>query len=197
MFYLPYLCLFAYSGVQHILCCVFVLFFFVLCTLCKQFLWIVHFWFPLQCSIIENFKTEPVENLNRLRKETESLALPLVVTMIRVTRVDRKYTPILLCDRIERKHEKHDLLLQNMINSLIQRHRSCSNFYKISMFVLCKGSLGFCQNSTFTHYLHSNIKIQQTIKVGNRETATPSTEYIRKNKPQVKRCRSVVIIIEP
>ena len=43
MFYLRYLCLFAHSGVQHILCCVFVLFFFVLCTLCKQFLWIVHF----------------------------------------------------------------------------------------------------------------------------------------------------------
>ena len=36
-----YVCLFAYSGVQHILCCVFVLFFFVLCTLCDQFLWIV------------------------------------------------------------------------------------------------------------------------------------------------------------
>jgi len=30
MSYLRYLCLFAYSGVQHILCCVFVLFFFVL-----------------------------------------------------------------------------------------------------------------------------------------------------------------------
>ena len=33
MSYLHYLCLFANSGVQHILCCVFVLFFFVLCTL--------------------------------------------------------------------------------------------------------------------------------------------------------------------
>jgi hypothetical protein len=29
--YLCYLCLFAHSGVQHILCCVFVLVFFVLC----------------------------------------------------------------------------------------------------------------------------------------------------------------------
>ena len=29
--YLHYLCLFAYNGVQHILCCVFVLFVFVLC----------------------------------------------------------------------------------------------------------------------------------------------------------------------
>ena len=41
------LCLFSYSGVQHILCCVFAVFFFVLCTLCRQFPWIVHFWFPL------------------------------------------------------------------------------------------------------------------------------------------------------
>jgi hypothetical protein len=31
--YLRCLCLFAHSGVQHLLCCVFVLFFFVLCTL--------------------------------------------------------------------------------------------------------------------------------------------------------------------
>ena len=36
------------SGVQHILCCVFVLFVFVLCIQCCQFLWIVHFWLPLQ-----------------------------------------------------------------------------------------------------------------------------------------------------
>jgi hypothetical protein len=42
MSHLRYLCLFAQSGDQHILCCVFVLFF-VLCTLCCQCLWIVHF----------------------------------------------------------------------------------------------------------------------------------------------------------
>ena len=35
-------CLFAYSGFQHILC----YFFFVLCTLCCQFLWIVHLLLP-------------------------------------------------------------------------------------------------------------------------------------------------------
>ena len=40
MSYLRYLCLLAHSGVQHILCCVFGLFFVVLCTLCCQFLWI-------------------------------------------------------------------------------------------------------------------------------------------------------------
>ena len=41
--------LFSYSGVQHKLCSVFV--FFVLCTLCCQFLWIVHFWLPLRYSL--------------------------------------------------------------------------------------------------------------------------------------------------
>ena len=51
MFYLRYLCLFVHCGVQHILCFVFVLFFFVLCTLCCQFLWIVHFWLPLRYSL--------------------------------------------------------------------------------------------------------------------------------------------------
>jgi hypothetical protein len=43
MSYLRYLCLLAYSGVRRMVCYVFVLFFFVLCTLCFQFLWIVHF----------------------------------------------------------------------------------------------------------------------------------------------------------
>jgi len=33
MYYLRYLCLFTYSDVPHILCCVFVLFIYVLCTL--------------------------------------------------------------------------------------------------------------------------------------------------------------------
>ena len=37
---LRYLCLFANSDVQRILCCVFVSFDFGLCTLCCQFLWI-------------------------------------------------------------------------------------------------------------------------------------------------------------
>jgi len=42
MSYLGCLCLFTYSGVKHILRCVFVLIF--LCTLCCQFLWISHYW---------------------------------------------------------------------------------------------------------------------------------------------------------
>jgi len=43
MSYLRYLFLLAYSDFQHILCYVFVCFFFVLCTLSYQFLWIVNF----------------------------------------------------------------------------------------------------------------------------------------------------------
>jgi len=48
MTYLRYLCLFALSGVYHILCCVFVLF---VCILYCQFLWIVHFPLSLRYSL--------------------------------------------------------------------------------------------------------------------------------------------------
>jgi hypothetical protein len=51
MSHLRYLCLFMHSGVQHILCCVFALFFFVLCILCFQFLWIVLLCLPLRYSL--------------------------------------------------------------------------------------------------------------------------------------------------
>ena len=51
MSYLRYMCLFTYIGVQHIMWCVFVLFVFVSCTLCCQFLWIVHLWLPLRYSL--------------------------------------------------------------------------------------------------------------------------------------------------
>ena len=36
MSYLRYFCLFVYSGVQHILCCAYVLFFVVLCILYRD-----------------------------------------------------------------------------------------------------------------------------------------------------------------
>jgi hypothetical protein len=51
MSYLRYLCLFAYSGIQLILCYVFVFFSFVLCILCCQFLWTVYFWLPRRYSL--------------------------------------------------------------------------------------------------------------------------------------------------
>jgi hypothetical protein len=34
------------------LCCVFVLLFFVFCAVCCKFLWIVHFVLPLRCSLV-------------------------------------------------------------------------------------------------------------------------------------------------
>ena len=45
---MSYLCLLACSGVQHILYCVFLFFFFVLCTLSCQYPWIVLLWLPLR-----------------------------------------------------------------------------------------------------------------------------------------------------
>jgi hypothetical protein len=58
MSYLRYLCLFAYSGVKHILHCVFVLFMFVLCTLCFQFPWIVHSWYSVFSNVYLPLKKE-------------------------------------------------------------------------------------------------------------------------------------------
>jgi hypothetical protein len=55
MSYLHYLCLFANSDVQHILCCACVLFFVFVCTLCCQFLCIVHFWLPFRYSLTFNW----------------------------------------------------------------------------------------------------------------------------------------------
>jgi hypothetical protein len=51
MSYLRYLCLFAHSCVKHISYSVFDLFFFILCALCDQFIWIVHFLLSLRHSL--------------------------------------------------------------------------------------------------------------------------------------------------
>ena len=56
---LPYL--FSDSGIQHILCCVFVLFFFVWCTQCCQFLWIVHSWLALRYSLMFIYRKNRLE----------------------------------------------------------------------------------------------------------------------------------------
>ena len=53
---MSYLSLSVYSGVPHTLCCVFVLFVFVLCTLCYQFLWIVFVLFVfVLCTLCYQF----------------------------------------------------------------------------------------------------------------------------------------------
>ena len=68
--YLHYVCLFAYSGVQHILCYVFVLFFFVLCSLCGQFLWIVPLcWLSLRYSL--TFISNGAQNVKTHNRPTQ------------------------------------------------------------------------------------------------------------------------------
>ena len=70
--YLQYISLLALSGVQHILCCVFALFVFVLCALCCGFLWIVHLLLPLRYSLTfilmqclqEWYRKQKSENVN-------------------------------------------------------------------------------------------------------------------------------------
>jgi hypothetical protein len=67
--YLRYLCLFAYYGVQHILCCVFALY-----ILCCQFLWIDHIliaasvfsnvYLQLFCAAVYRFQLENTSYLH-------------------------------------------------------------------------------------------------------------------------------------
>ena len=54
-------------GVQHILYCAFVLFVFVLCSLCCQFLWVVDFWLPLpydHSHDCPDCMDEPISSIN-------------------------------------------------------------------------------------------------------------------------------------
>ena len=51
MFCLRYLCLFTYSGDQHILCCCLVFSFFILCTLCFPALFFFHCPFILDLQL--------------------------------------------------------------------------------------------------------------------------------------------------
>jgi hypothetical protein len=84
--FLRYLCLFEYSGVQRILCCV--LFCFLLCTLCCQFLWIVlqnkrfsHQWkkinaihmYTIYCICILNVREYRRDNQKRTDEERQSI----------------------------------------------------------------------------------------------------------------------------
>jgi hypothetical protein len=80
---LRYLFLFGYIVVQYILRCVFALFVFVLCTLCWQFLWIVHLWLPLRFSLTFTIATNITHffvlrgccNLSFMRQERGILTL--------------------------------------------------------------------------------------------------------------------------
>ena len=82
MSYLRYLCLFAHSGVQHILCCVFVLFFFVLCILCCQFLWIVYFWLPP--SVFSNLYLHVCLNHKNSKRITWTYFLLILLLKVKI-----------------------------------------------------------------------------------------------------------------
>jgi hypothetical protein len=89
MSYLRYLSLFAYSGVEQLLYSVFALFSFVLCTLCCQFLWIVHlslsfiYWifFLLLNKIADSFLTNFSNVIKRIFKAKmfQFISIPLQI----------------------------------------------------------------------------------------------------------------------
>ena len=66
--------LFEYSGVRHTLCCVCALFFFVVCKLYCQFLWIVHIWLSCWCSLAFNY-------LQNTTQKTKDRATPITLKL--------------------------------------------------------------------------------------------------------------------
>ena len=104
MSYLPDLCLFPYSGVQHILCCVFVLFVFVLCLvysgvqhiLCCVF--VLFFLCSLCCQFLRIFCDCPSSCVPYVASFSGSflIALRLVYAMLPVS-PDLFWLPFVLC----------------------------------------------------------------------------------------------------
>jgi hypothetical protein len=90
MSYLSYLCLFAYSGAQHIMCCVFVLFFFVLCTVLydASFSGLSFVLLSLRLSIIDKCIRKKYQTIKHtITKELAvimSIAMLLFITMLKV-----------------------------------------------------------------------------------------------------------------
>jgi len=72
MSYLHYLCLFTYSGVQHIVCCVFVLRFFVYVAMFSGFS------FVIVLSVFSNFYLVPY--LGKMIHVTYSIVSPFLFT---------------------------------------------------------------------------------------------------------------------
>jgi hypothetical protein len=126
MSYLHYLCLLAYNGVQHMLCCVFVLFFFVLCNLCCQFLWIVHSLLPLRYSLtfISRIGKRHIDWTSKYRLKVTRYGLDCVKPFINARHIIRmgrgesnKYQiwlQILNFVSIGNKHVRYHQKLQNM-----------------------------------------------------------------------------------
>ena len=128
MSFLCCLCLLAHSGVQHILSCVFVLFFLVLYTLCCQFLWIVHFWLPYRYSLTFIFN---ICLYNR--------CLPPLIER-RVSLMG--FSSINIFDKLS-LHLRRLVLL----NLLIGRHVIASNTYRIIKLIIRKSMLIMSINS--------------------------------------------------
>ena len=103
MSYLSYLCLLAYGGVQNILCFVFVLFVFVLCTLSCQFLWIVHFSQPLQYYLmfIYYYSEFIFKLVKRVRTEQHAKRIVIVkrgsVTKLTDVTTQKVFCKIIIC----------------------------------------------------------------------------------------------------
>jgi hypothetical protein len=92
-----------YSGVQNILFSVVALFFFHLCTLCYQFLWIVHFWLKKNTTqyVLDTTMRKQTQYVldTTMRKQTQTTQVRHVSSYkqreVSTNLLENYYTPIL------------------------------------------------------------------------------------------------------
>ena len=137
--YLCYLCLLTCSGVQNIYCRIFLLFFFVLCILCCQFLWMIHFWLPLRYSLTFIYLTV-------------SLAFPFLVAILVSNiqyRRDLLSVNLFLIMNINLKY--YSLRRSTTINHSIMTFEVCLNYASCSFCWL------YCRQLLLLNSLFSNL----------------------------------------
>jgi hypothetical protein len=120
--YLRYLCLLAHSGVQHILCCVFALFFFVLCTLCCQFIWSVSLWLPRRYYLTSTSSSTLI--VKRLKSQINSMYLGVRRTKRNSQNMPQDHWVENVKNNLLRKDESDWIQTENVKNNLLRKDES-------------------------------------------------------------------------
>jgi hypothetical protein len=91
------------SGVQHVLSCVFALFVFVLCTLCCQFLRVVHCWLPCRYSLFKMIETTGEAQWQMIISESFDVWIKLTMIISTVVVKKQQYifiSVVIIQDRV-------------------------------------------------------------------------------------------------
>ena len=151
MSYLRHLCLFAHSGGQHILGCIFGLLVFVLCTLCCQFLWVVHFWLPLRYS-------------GACIYATHKISLPYLITL-EWWHIIHVYVTVVSCRYIMNlKYLRHFRYRSTQTNAHSWRFALFDSYLRNNLYGWHKIKLNLVSNKYLHHFRYCRSQTTQVKK---------------------------------